>query len=143
MDVTQLTSVDESEAQELNALLTQLSSKGEAKNRSRDALHEVATTPTTEVWVAKDGGKIVGMACLVLVVLPEGTNARVEDVVVDGSQRGKGLGQILSEKIIERARARGASTLYLSSKPAREAANSLYQKLGFEQYETNTYKLQL
>ena len=34
----------------------------------------------------------------------------------------------------------GAKTIDLTSRPSREAANKLYQKLGFEQRETNIYR---
>ena len=83
------------------------------------------------------------MAELAIVLKPEGIIAQIEDVVVDEAQRGKGIGQALSKKLLERARARGARIVQLSSHPAREAGNKLYQKLGFEKWDTNFYKMKL
>jgi len=74
---------------------------------------------------------------------PEGTVARFEDFVVAESQRGKGLGTMILEKLIERARARGARAIQLSSRAERTAANALYQKLGFKVHETNSYYMNL
>ena len=34
----------------------------------------------------------------------------------------------------------GAKTIDLTSRPSREAANRLYQRLGFEMRETNVYR---
>ena len=64
----------------------------------------------------------------------------VEDVVVDGTARGKGLGQKLVMAAIEKAKERGATSVNLTSSPTRTAANALYQKMGFNQRETNVYR---
>ena len=85
----------------------------------------------------------MGMGELAIVLKPEGVIAQIEDVVVDKNQRRKGLGKLISEKLIERARVRGARVVQLSSRAGREAANALYKKLGFELHETNSYHLEL
>jgi ribosomal protein S18 acetylase RimI-like enzyme len=66
--------------------------------------------------------------------------AWIEDVVVDDAARGKGVGAALNERAIEVARGLGARTVDLTSRPSREAANRLYQRLGFEPRETNVYR---
>ena len=83
------------------------------------------------------------MGELAITLKPEGVIAQIEDVIVDESQRGKGLGKSISEKLIERARARGARVIQLSSNSTRIAANALYKKLGFELHQTNVYRLML
>ena len=83
------------------------------------------------------------MGQLVIILKLEGVIAQVEDVVVDETRRGKGLGKMISEKLIERAKARGVHMLQLESNPTRTAANTLYQKLGFIVHETNVYRLKL
>ena len=55
--------------------------------------------------------------------------------------RGEGIGEQLTEAAIAEARRRGARTIDLTSRPSREAANALYQKMGFELRETNVYRL--
>jgi ribosomal protein S18 acetylase RimI-like enzyme len=66
--------------------------------------------------------------------------AWIEDVVVDEAARGTGVGEELCTRAIQLAKARGAKTLDLTSRPSREAANALYLRLGFSVRETNVYR---
>src|SRR3989344_7781191 len=139
-DIVQLTSADENACADVNALLTQL---GKDRECSLEHLRKVVQYVSSELWVATENNKIIGMATLVFVVKPAGIVADLEDVVVDESMRGKGVGRALCEKAIESARSRGVRAIRLTSRPERVAANKLYQKLGFEQKETNVYRLKL
>jgi ribosomal protein S18 acetylase RimI-like enzyme len=69
--------------------------------------------------------------------------AWIEDVIVDESMRGQGVGEALTEAMLDEARARGCVTVDLTSRPSREAANRLYQKLGFERRDSNLYRFDL
>jgi ribosomal protein S18 acetylase RimI-like enzyme len=69
--------------------------------------------------------------------------AWIEDVVVDSSARGSGVGEALNTFAISESRHRGATTIDLTSRPSREAANRLYQRLGFVQRDTNVYRFTL
>jgi ribosomal protein S18 acetylase RimI-like enzyme len=69
--------------------------------------------------------------------------AWIEDVVVDRDARGKGVGEALNVHAIERARLLGARTVDLTSRPSREAANRLYQRIGFKPRETNVYRFEI
>jgi ribosomal protein S18 acetylase RimI-like enzyme len=82
---------------------------------------------------------IVGMLTLIVYRVPTGVRARIEDVVVDESARGQGIAVALVERALDIARAKGADGVALTSNPRREAANQLYQKVGFERWETNVY----
>ncbi|USR79041.1 GNAT family N-acetyltransferase [Arcanobacterium pinnipediorum] len=84
---------------------------------------------------------IVGMLTLVTFEIPTGWRAWIEDVVVDESARGKGVGASLVAAAIELAKKHGAKTVDLTSRPSREAANRLYQRAGFELRETNVYRV--
>ena len=77
---------------------------------------------------------------LVLFRIPTGVRAWKEDVVVDIEARGMGIGQALNEYAIQMAEQAGAKTIDLTSRPSREAANRLYQRLGFVARETNIYR---
>lgn len=88
-------------------------------------------------------GKIVGTASLYKIHLFTRTVGRIEDVVVDGSTRGQGVGRELMQRLMEEARRLGISRLFLTSHPTRVEANQLYQKLGFEIYDTNSYRIDL
>ena len=85
-------------------------------------------------------GQIVGSMTLVVFRIPTGVRAWIEDVVVDESARGTGAGEALNRAAIDLAYSLGARTIDLTSRPSRVAANRLYQKLGFEQRETNIYR---
>jgi ribosomal protein S18 acetylase RimI-like enzyme len=90
-----------------------------------------------------DTGQIVGSLTLAFYRIPTGLQSRIEDVVVDGDVRGRGVGALLTEEAIERARSAGAKSVGLTSRPSREAANRLYKRMGFEQRETNVYRYSL
>jgi ribosomal protein S18 acetylase RimI-like enzyme len=90
---------------------------------------------------ASAAGPILGSATLSLMRTPTGVHARLEDVIVDSAARGQGLGQALTLEVIRLAQEAGADYIALTSNPRREAANHLYQRLGFERWETNVYRL--
>jgi ribosomal protein S18 acetylase RimI-like enzyme len=68
--------------------------------------------------------------------------AWIEDVVVDEAARGQGVGAALTNAAIRLANQRGARTVDLTSRPSREGANRLYQRLGFLERETNVYRFE-
>ena len=86
---------------------------------------------------------MVGSLTLAFYRIPTGLRAWIEDVVVDESARGLGVGEALSVAAIDESRQRGAKNVSLTSRSSREAANRLYQRLGFEPYETNLYRFGL
>lgn len=107
-------------------------------------LGDVVASPATDLFIAiADGGAIVGMATLVTFRIPTAMRAWIEDVVVDEAGRGKGVGTALTQAMVARARELGCRTVDLTSRPSREAANRLYQREGFEQRDTNVYRLTL
>lgn len=128
---------------DVNALLKELSKTPEKRECSPALLEKIVQSDESELWTVQESGSIVGMATLALIHKPGGITARVEDVVVLARERGKGFGRGLMERIIERARARGATMVQLNSRPSREVANALYQDLGFMLHETNSYHLNL
>lgn len=139
-DIVQLTEVDEKICAQVNAVLQQLSDE---KKCTLQSLKSVVQSSMSELWVAKEEGKVVGAATLTLAARLSGTSARLEDVVVDESMRGKGIGKALCEKVIERAKAHGAHSISLTTRPERVAAHKLYEKLGFKRKETDVYRLTL
>jgi ribosomal protein S18 acetylase RimI-like enzyme len=120
----------------LNRILPQLSSS--APPLTLEQLDDICVNDT--VFIARDNGVIVGSLTLVIFRLPTGLRAWIEDVVVDEAARGKGVGEKLNKAAIKATFDSGARTLDLTSRPSREAANRLYQKLGFKARETNVYR---
>lgn len=109
-------------------------------------LVEVVATPGNLVLVARargGEGAIVGSLTLVTFRIPTGMRAWIEDVVVDGEARGRGVAHALNRAALAAARERGCKTVDLTSRPSREAANRLYQRLGFEARETNVWRFDL
>ncbi|MER6947084.1 GNAT family N-acetyltransferase [Nonomuraea sp. NPDC000554] len=119
-------------------LLPQLSAT--AATVDREALARLVACDTTTVLVARLHGQIVGSLTLVAFPLPSGLRARVEDVVVDEVARGQGVAAALLDKAVELAGRAGARTVDLTSRPSREAANRLYERVGFRRRESTVYR---
>jgi ribosomal protein S18 acetylase RimI-like enzyme len=141
LEIDEVTAVDDDLVAAFRALLPQLSSS--APPVTAEELTAIVDAPATTLLVARDEGRIVGTTTLVVFPIPTGVRAWIEDVVVDQSARGRGVGAALTQVALERARERGATTVDLTSRPSREAANALYRRLGFEQRTTNVYRYRL
>ena len=90
-----------------------------------------------------DKNNITGMLTITTYKIPTGTKVWIEDVVIDKSQRGKGIGEELMQFAIGFSKSTGAKAIDLTSRPYRIAANQLYRKLGFVLRETNVYRYPL
>ena len=99
--------------------------------------------PCSRLFLLLCEGRVVGMLTVGMYASPTGTKAWIEDVVVDASLCGSGLGRRLVEHAIGFCREVGIDTVYLTSNPKRVAANALYQSVGFVRKETNMYKMDL
>jgi len=141
MDIDIVTAVDDDLVEALRALLPQLSSS--APPVTADGLRAIAEAPACTLFVARDGGRVVGTTTLVVFPIPTGVRAWIEDVVVDAAARGRGAGAALTTAALDHARTLGATTVDLTSRPSREAANALYQRLGFTRRDTNVYRYRL
>jgi ribosomal protein S18 acetylase RimI-like enzyme len=113
-----------------------------------EMLARVVACPANTVLIARaepaDGaghaGEIIGSLILAIFPVPTGIRAWIEDVVVDEAARGHGAGTALTLEALRLASARGARTVDLTSRPSREAAGRLYERLGFERRETRLYR---
>lgn len=122
-------------------LLPQLSPSSPAPTVAE--LAQIVDSSACDLLVARVEGEIVGMLTLVTFRIPTGVRAWVEDVVVDEGARGHGAGEALNRFALDLARRRGAKTVDLTSRRSREAANRLYQRLGFQPRDTNVYRYSL
>lgn len=119
-------------------LVPQLSKTSEPP--SQNDLEEIISHCACSVLLARVEEKIVGSLTLVIFPLPTGKRAWIEDVVVDESVRGFGVGEKLNLAAVEIANKKGARTIDLTSRPSREAANRLYKRMGFKERATNVYR---
>ena len=119
-------------------LIPQLSSSNPPPTRAE--LQAIIDSEASDLFVASDETGVLGTLTLAMFLIPTGRRAWIEDVVVDDAARGKGVGRLLSEAAITRAQKVGAVTVDLTSRPTRDAANRLYQRIGFVLRETNVYR---
>jgi ribosomal protein S18 acetylase RimI-like enzyme len=138
IQIEEVTKVDDELVEAFARLIPQLSSSNPPPTERE--LASIVTSRSTALFVARDGGEIVGTLSLVLFRIPTGTRAWIEDVVVDDSARGKGVGEMLNRAALEHAAKAGAITVDLTSRPSREAANRLYQRIGFKVRDSNVYR---
>lgn len=125
----------------LAQLIPQVSSSSPAPTAAE--VEAIISSPDSVLFLAVVDGAIVGCLTLGLYRIPTGLKAWIEDVVVDEAGRGRGVGALLNTAAIDEARRRGAKHVNLTSRPSREVANRLYQRLGFELYPTNMYRYRL
>ncbi len=141
LEVSDVTAVDDEVVAAIAALLPQLSRTAPPVTAADVA--RIVDSPATTLLVARDGGAIVGTLTLAVFAIPSGVRAWIEDVITDASARGRGVGEALTMAALDRAGALGARTVELTSRPSREGANRLYQRLGFATRETNVYRYEL
>ena len=109
---------------------------------TRKELTALVNSESSTLWIVRypdRSGAMEGMLTLAIYRVPTGLRSIVEDVVVDQNLRRHGIAEALLRSAIEFARDAGANGVALTSNPQREAANLLYQSLGFERRETNSY----
>jgi len=110
---------------------------------TKEDLEAIVNSKHTLLFMAEEHNEFLGTMTLVLNKIPTGDKVWIEDVVVDKSARGKGVGVKLIQYSIDYAKTKKLMSINLTSSPDRVAANQLYQKLGFIQRETNVYRLTL
>ena len=140
MEIIELTSpLSAQQVADLLALMPELDSE---ITFTADMLQAAVADPSTHQFAAVEDGHIVGTASLCVSHSPTGRKGGIEDVVVSSAFRGRHIGRLLMEHIIDYARNNLAPiVLHLTSRPFRESANRLYQAVGFQPYDTNVYKL--
>ena len=141
MKIYEVTEVTDELVAAFARLIPQLSSSNPPPDRA--FLTRIARSEASLLFVAEEDGVILGSLTLVVFCIPTGIRAWIEDVVVDDAARGKGVGGALNKHALAHAAELGATTVDLTSRPTREAANRLYQQLGFERRDTNVYRYQL
>jgi ribosomal protein S18 acetylase RimI-like enzyme len=139
--VEKATQASDELVQAMQKLIPQLSSSNAPPSLSE--LNEIIASESSVLFVARVENQIVGSLTLATFRIPTGIRAWIEDVVVDESARGHGVGEALNRAALNEAKCRGAITVELTSRPSREAANRLYLRMGFVVRETNVYRYTL
>ncbi|MGH2607748.1 MAG: GNAT family N-acetyltransferase [Tepidiformaceae bacterium] len=127
----------EGDLEALLALYVQLSA-GNASTTveaARPGLQALLADERVRLLVAEDEGRVVGTATLV--VVPNLTHdgqpwAQVENVVVEDSLRGTGVGRLVMDECVRLAWAAGCYKVQLQSADHREGAHRFYEGMGFK-----------
>ena len=140
MQILRLQTVTDAQLYDILALMKELSAGIVV---TPEMIRRAVESPDTHFFaLMADDGRIIGTASLCVFHSPTGSKAHIEDVVVLSSYRGRHLGKMLMEHLIEYARKEFKEIdLSLTSRPQRVAANQLYKSLGFCQRETNVYSM--
>ena len=138
--------LDDTSIENINSLLKQLTNK--PKTIDRETIEKILNQSGVSILVLKElDGTIIGMATVAVRQLLLNKTGIIGDVVLDEKCRGKKLGKTMMRVLITRAKEEGVSFVSLTSHPSREAANYLYQSLGFQLIgkvgESNYYRLPL
>jgi ribosomal protein S18 acetylase RimI-like enzyme len=109
---------------------------------SQEILMNLVASENSHLFLAYDDSEnIIGMLTVGIYYSPTGKKAWIEDVVVNNTYRGQGIGEKLVQHAINFAKTKDVNLLMLTSHPSRIAANKLYPKVGFNRRETNVYKM--
>jgi GNAT superfamily N-acetyltransferase len=100
----------------------------DSDHQSLNYPNEKILQPGGYIYMARYNGEVVGTCALVKV---NNDTYELAKMAVTESARGKGVGWLLGQAAINKARQLGAKTVYLESNTVLEAAINLYQKLGF------------
>lgn len=87
--------------------------------------------------------KVIGILTIYFIRIPAGLTCIAEDLIIDEPYRRWGVGRLLMERGIRLACAKKARHISLRTNPKRVDANKLYKALGFQQMETNFYRINL
>jgi ribosomal protein S18 acetylase RimI-like enzyme len=109
---------------------------------SNETLTALVASENSHLFLAYDETEnIMGMITVGIYYSSTGKKAWIEDVVVDDTFRGQGIGEKLVQHAIEFVKTKDVNLLMLTSHPSRIAANKLYPRVGFSKRETNVYKM--
>jgi len=101
----------------------------EADRQSLDCPEEKILKLGGHIYMARHNGEIVGTCALIKI---NKNTYELAKMAVTKRARGKGIGWLLGQAAIAKARELGAETIFLQSNTILEPAIKLYRKLGFQ-----------
>lgn len=127
----------------LARLLPQLNPNLDVPTMER--IEALMADPHVTLLVVREGADIVGTATVIVYTTPFWIKARLDEVVVDASARGRGVGEAVVRACLDVARRKGAQVAELQSGrgPARAAAHRLYKRIGFEVRDSDLFRVKL
>lgn len=138
MQIDIVTKADEELYEAFQRLVPQLTNNNPPP--SLNDLTALVRDSSSTLMVARTArGEIIGALTLTVYRVPTGIRSIIEDMIVDNSARGQGIGEALMKRAIDVAREKCAKNISLTSNSMREAANRLYLRVGFKKRESNAY----
>lgn len=139
IDILQGNTIDVATQKKVSELFNQLNSK-----IRQIPLQRILETENNMVFaICQEQEDIVGMATMITYKVISGHKGMIEDVVVDGTQRGKGIGRKLMEKLMAEGKKLDLDEILLFSGHHRVPAINLYKSLGFRLKDSGLYRLKL
>jgi phosphinothricin acetyltransferase len=90
-----------------------------------------------------EGDSLLGMASMATYRVVSGYKGWIEDVVVDHTQRGRGIGRGLVSRLLEKGKKFGLTEILLFTGVQRKPAMALYESLGFKTKDSRIYIYEL
>ncbi len=103
-----------------------------SKNYDKKINESIFSSNEVDGIVALEKGNVIGYASIHYIKKITRKSGIIEDVVVKENQRGKGIGKLLVNNLIEKAKKNNCDKIILSSS---EKNLKFYQKLGFQKNE--------
>ena len=103
-----------------------------SKNYDKKINESIFSSDEVDGIVALEKGNVIGYASIHYIKKITRKSGIIEDVVVKENQRGKGIGKLLVNNLIEKAKKNKSDKIILSSS---EKNLKFYQKLGFQKNE--------
>jgi GNAT superfamily N-acetyltransferase len=136
-EIEHLLAVDGAAVADVNVLISQLKPSWEPL--TDEGLAELIASES-RVYVARHGGRIVGLTVMVPHRHVPGLRYHAEDVVIAEEHRGLGLGRRLLEFAMQHVPGRVMS-FDLRSHASRTSAHRLYSSLGFRPSDATVFRL--
>ncbi len=102
----------------------------DSDHKALDHAQEYILNTGGHIFVALDGDEPVGVCALIRM---DDHRFELAKMAVSPNAQGKGIGFLLGNAAIAKARELGATSLYLESNTILEPAIALYHKLGFQE----------
>lgn len=121
--------------------------KENAKKYTDDELKTLLSATDTPVFVAEDNGTVEGYAFCVIKqekeshILTSVKTLYIDDLCVDETCRGKGVGTLLYNYVLEFAKRQGCYNVTLNVWACNKNALAFYQKLGLEPQKIGMEKI--
>jgi len=95
---------------------------------------QMLTLDRHALWVAEEEGQVLGLvtASVRPTLYHSGPSVLIDELVVDASARGQGVGRALIAGVVIWASEQGASEVEVSTAMDNQAAQAFYQQCGFK-----------